>query len=140
MKPRISYITLGVGDLTRAIRFYAGGFGLSQLQSPAGVAFFEVGGSRLALYPREQLALDAGVSAEGSGFAGVALACNVDSPEEADHLLREVAAAGGRVTRPAGPTSWGGYAGYFVDPDGFLWEVAWNPGSGRSRTPSSRIK
>jgi uncharacterized protein len=140
MKARLSYITLGVGDLTRAIQFYAGGFGLFQLQSPSGVAFFDVEGSRLALYPREQLALDAGVSAEGSGFAGVALARNVDSPEEADHLLRNVAAAGGRITRPAGPTSWGGYAGYFADPDGFLWEVAWNPGSSRSRTPSSRVK
>jgi catechol 2,3-dioxygenase-like lactoylglutathione lyase family enzyme len=140
MKARLSYITLGVGDLTRAIRFYAGGFGLFQLQSPGGVAFFDLEGSRLALYPREQLALDAGVSAEGSGFAGVALARNVESPEEADHLLRNVAAAGGRITRPAGPTSWGGYAGYFADPDGFLWEVAWNPGSSRSPTRSSRVK
>jgi catechol 2,3-dioxygenase-like lactoylglutathione lyase family enzyme len=140
MKAPISYITLGVGDLTRAIRFYVSGFGLPRLQSPAGVAFFDLGGIRLALYPREQLALDAGVPAEGSGFAGVALACNVDSSEEADHLLREVAAAGGRITRPAGPTSWGGYAGYFADPDGFLWEVAWNPRFGRSRTRSSRVE
>jgi catechol 2,3-dioxygenase-like lactoylglutathione lyase family enzyme len=140
MQPRISYITLGVGDLTRAVRFYAGGLGLAQLQSPPGVAFFDLGASRLALYPREQLAADAGVSALGSGFSGFALAHNVDSPEEADRLLRGVAAAGGRITRPAGPTRWGGYAGYFADPDGFLWEVAWNPGSSRSRTRPSRVE
>jgi uncharacterized protein len=140
MQPRISYITLGVEDLTRSIRFYAGGLGLSQLKSPPGVAFFDLGESRLALYPRGQLAADAGVSAKGSGFSGFALAHNVGSREEAERLLQGIIAVGGRVTRPAGPTSWGGYAGYFVDPDGFLWEVAWNPGSSRSRTRFSRVE
>jgi hypothetical protein len=140
MQRRISYITLGVEDLTRSIRFYAGGLGLSQLKSPPGVAFFDLGESRLALYPRAQLAADAGVSAKGSGFSGFALAHNVGSREEADRLLHGITVAGGRITRPAGPTSWGGYVGYFADPDGFLWEVAWNPGSSRSRTRSSRVE
>ena len=140
MQPRISYITLGVENLTRSIRFYARGLGLSQLKSPLDVAFFDLGESRLALYPRDQLAADAGVSAAGSGFSGFALAYNVGSRDEADRLLQGIIAAGGRITRPGGPTSWGGYAGYFADPDGFLWEVAWNPGSSRSRTRSSRVE
>lgn len=140
MQRRISYITLGVEDLTRSIRFYADGLGLSQLNSPAGVAFFDLGESRLALYLRAQLAADAGVSADGSGFSGFALAHNVGSREEVDRLLHGITVAGGRITRPAGPTSWGGYVGYFADPDGFLWEVAWNPGSSRSRTRFSRVE
>jgi catechol 2,3-dioxygenase-like lactoylglutathione lyase family enzyme len=129
-----------VENLARSIRFYARGLGLSQLASPPGVAFFDLGQSRLALYPRSQLAADAGISAVGSGFCGVALAYNVDSREEADRLLQRIIAAGGRITRPAGPTDWGGYAGYLADPDGFLWEVAWNPGSSRSRTRFSRVE
>lgn len=140
MQRRISYITLGVEDLTRSIRFYADGLGLSQLNSPAGVAFFDLGESRLALYLRAQLAADAGVSADGSGFSGFALAHNVGSREEADRLLHGITVAGGRITRAGGPTSWGGYVGYFADPDGFLWEVAWNPGSSRSRTRFSRVE
>jgi uncharacterized protein len=140
VRPRISYITLGVEDLTRSIRFYAGGLGLSQLKSPSGVAFFDLGETRLALYPRDQLAAAAEVSPEGSGFSGFALADNVGSREEADRLLQGIIAVGGRITRPARPTDWGGYAGYFADPDGFLWEVAWNPGSSRSRTRFSRVE
>ena len=127
MEPRISFVTLGVADLARATRFYADGLGLPQLKSPPGVSFFELGKTWLALYPRELLAADAGVASSGSGFSGFALAHNVHSAEEADRLLRDAARAGGRVTRAARPTSWGGYAGYFADPDGFLWEVAWNP-------------
>jgi catechol 2,3-dioxygenase-like lactoylglutathione lyase family enzyme len=128
MEPRISFITLGVRDLERATRFYKDVLGLPQLPSPPGVvSFFEMGRTWLSLYPREDLAADAGVPAEGSGFSGVALAHNVRSEAEVDQLLAEAAAGGGRMIKPGHPTDWGGYAGYFADPDGFLWEVAWNP-------------
>jgi catechol 2,3-dioxygenase-like lactoylglutathione lyase family enzyme len=127
MEPRISFVTLGVADLERATRFYAEGLGLPRLKSPPGVSFFELGQTWLALYPRHLLAVDAGVSGDGSGFPGFALAHNVRSIAEADRLLSEVVSAGGRIMRPARHTEWGGYAGYFADPDGFLWEVAWNP-------------
>jgi catechol 2,3-dioxygenase-like lactoylglutathione lyase family enzyme len=126
MEPRISFVTLGVNDLARATRFYAEGLGFPQLKSPPSVSFFELGKTWLALYPRDLLAADAGVSAAGSGFSGFALAHNVSSADAADRLLQEAAAAGGRIVKPAQRTDWG-YAGYFADPDGFLWEVAWNP-------------
>jgi catechol 2,3-dioxygenase-like lactoylglutathione lyase family enzyme len=127
MDSGISYVTLGVTDLDRSVRFYEVGLGLSREAGPAGVAFFDMGGVRLALYPRQLLAEDAGVSPEGWGFAGFALAHNVASAEAADRLLRDAAEAGGRIVKPAQAAAWGGYAGYFADPDGFLWEVAWNP-------------
>ena len=127
MEPRISFITLGVGDLERATRFYADVLRLPQLKSPPTVSFFEMGRTWLALYPRELLAADAGVPADGSGFPGFALAHNVRSPQGVDELLATAAAGGGRIVKPGQPTDWGGYAGYFADPDGFLWEVAWNP-------------
>lgn len=127
MEPRISLITLGVADLERAIRFYRDVLELPQLETPPVVAFFELGKTWLALYPRHLLAADAGVPAEGSGFPGFSLAHNVRSAEEVDRLLRHIADAGGRVVKPGEPADWGGYSGYFADPDGFLWEVAWNP-------------
>ena len=128
MEPRISFITLGVRDLERATSFYKDVLRLPQLPSPPGVvSFFEMGKTWLSLFPREDLAADAGVPAEGSGFPGFALAHNVRSIEEVDRLLAEAAAGGGRIVKPGHPTDWGGYAGYFADPDGFLWEVAWNP-------------
>lgn len=127
MEPRLSFVTLGVTDLERATQFYAQGLGLPQLASPSTVAFFELGRTWLALYPRHLLAADAGISPAGSGFPGFALAHNVRSPAEVDQLLSQVVAAGGRVVKPAQRAEWGGYAGYFADPDGFLWEVAWNP-------------
>jgi catechol 2,3-dioxygenase-like lactoylglutathione lyase family enzyme len=127
MEPRISFVTLGVTDLERATRFYAEGLRLPRLKSPPTVSFFELGKTWLALYPRHLLAADAGVPAMGSGFPGFALAHNVRSEAEADRLLEEVRAAGGRIVKPAGRAEWGGYSGYFADPDGFLWEVAWNP-------------
>ena len=128
MEPRISFVTLGVADLPRAIAFYAGVLRLPQRKSSPAVAFFEMGRTWLALFPARDLATDAGVSSEGSGFPRFALAHNTRSPAEVDALLAEVAAAGGRVVKPGQRTDWGGYAGYFADPDGFLWEVAWNPG------------
>ena len=128
MEPRISFITLGVADLERSTRFYEDGMGLPRLKAPPSVSFFELGRTWLALYPRELLALDAGVPVGGSGFPGFALAHNVRSRQEADRLLQDAQAAGGRIVKPAQPAEWGGYSGYFADPDGFLWEVAWNPG------------
>jgi catechol 2,3-dioxygenase-like lactoylglutathione lyase family enzyme len=128
MEPRVSFITLGVRDLERATSFYKDVLRLPQLPSPAGVvSFFEMGKTWLSLFPREDLAADAGVPAEGSGFPGFSLAHNVRSIEEVDELLAEAAAGGGRILKPGHDTDWGGYAGYFADPDGFLWEVAWNP-------------
>ena len=127
MDPRISFVTLGVTDLERATRFYADVLRLPQRPTPPVVAFFEMGRTWLALFPRHLLAADAGVPADGSGFPGFALAHNVRSPEEVDRLLEEAARGGGRIVKPGQRTDWGGYAGYFADPDGFLWEVAWNP-------------
>lgn len=129
MEPRISLITLGVQDLPRAVRFYRDGLGWSQ-SSVGGeeVAFFQTGGVILALWPREELAADARVPLEASGFRGFALAHNVANKEAVDRVLQEAMAAGGTVVRPAEDAVWGGYTGYFADPDGFLWEVAWTPG------------
>ncbi|MBU3059404.1 VOC family protein [Pseudomonas indica] len=127
MEPRLSLITLGVADLPRAVAFYRDVLKLPQLDSPPVVAFFELGKTWLSLFPRSDLAADAGVPAEGSGFPGFTLAHNLRSPEEVDALLAEVVAGGGRLVKPAQHAEWGGYAGYFADPDGFLWEVAWNP-------------
>lgn len=128
MEPRLSFVTLGVGDLERSIRFYQDVLGLPRLETPPSVAFFEMGKTWLALFPREDLAADAGVSPAGSGFPRFSLAHNVRSEAEVDRLLRHVADHGGTVVKPGHPAEWGGYTGYFADPDGFLWEVAWNPG------------
>ncbi|HSJ98338.1 MAG TPA: VOC family protein [Myxococcota bacterium] len=127
MQPRLSLVTLGVEDLERAARFYEQVLELPRLPSPPSVAFFELGRTWLSLYSREALAEDAEVPAEGSGFRGFTLAHNVGSPEEVDTLLRQVAERGGRIVKPARRADWGGHSGYFADPDGFLWEVAWNP-------------
>ena len=127
MEPRISLITLGVADLERATRSYAECLGLPRLDTPPSITFFELGKIWLALWSRDSLAEDAGLSPEGSGFRGFALAHNVRSPAEVDALLDRVAAYGARVTRPGHATDWGGYSGYFTDPDGFVWEVAHNP-------------
>lgn len=128
MEPRISFVTLGVGDLARATAFYEGVLALPRIPMPPGadVAFFEMGRTWLALYPRHLLAEDARVPNDGGGFPGFALAHNVRSQPEVDALLAHVAAGGGRIVKPGQPTDWGGYSGYFADPDGFLWEVAWN--------------
>ncbi|MDO8706814.1 MAG: VOC family protein [Sulfuricaulis sp.] len=124
MEPRLSFVTLGVSDLQRATRFYEDVLRLPRIQTPPEVTFFELGKTWLALYPRELLAADAGVPAAGSGFPGFTLAHNVRSAGEVDWLLKEVADAGGRIVKPGTRADWGGYTGYFADPDGFLWEVA----------------
>ncbi|MBI4443207.1 MAG: VOC family protein [Acidobacteria bacterium] len=127
MEPRISLVTLGVSDLERATRFYEEVLHLPRLQTPPSISFFELGKTWLALYPRDLLAADVGIAAEGSGFTGFTLAHNVRSKMEVDRLLEEVAAWGGRIVKSPQHAEWGGYSGYFADPDGFLWEVAWNP-------------
>jgi len=127
MEPRLSLVTLGVEDLARAARFYEEVLGLPRLPSPPTVAFFELGRTWLSLFPRTALAADAQVPAEGSGFRAFTLAHNVASEAEVDALLAHVAAHGGRIVKPAQRADWGGYSGYFADPDDFLWEVAWNP-------------
>lgn len=127
MQPRITIITLGVSDLARSIRFYQDGLGLPKREGPDSIAFFETAGTMLSLYPRELLAEDVTVPAEGSGFRGFTLAHNVASPEHVDRTLEEAIAAGATLVKPGQKVFWGGYSGYFSDPDGFLWEVAWNP-------------
>jgi catechol 2,3-dioxygenase-like lactoylglutathione lyase family enzyme len=127
MEPRISIITLGVSDLQRSIRFYRDGLGLTADTSNENITFLKLRGTWLALYPREALAEDALVPAEGSGFRGFTLAHNVASKADVDRLLAVAVQAGAKLQKPAHDAFWGGYSGYFSDPDGFLWEVAWNP-------------
>ncbi|SFU57617.1 VOC family protein [Halomonas korlensis] len=129
MEQRMSLVTLGVGDLARARRFYEAGLGWQVgLAVDDEVVFFQLNGLILSLYPRDALARDAGVEDMGSGFAGFALAHNVGSEPEVDAVLSEAQRAGGRIVKPASRAEWGGYSGYFTDPDGHLWEVAHNPG------------
>jgi catechol 2,3-dioxygenase-like lactoylglutathione lyase family enzyme len=127
MKPRISMITLGVRDLAAAVEFYEKGLGLPRMESPPEVAFFTLNGTWLALYGREALAEDATVSAEGHGFEGFALAHNVQSEAEVDSVVNQAVAAGATLVKKPQKVFWGGYSGYFKDPDGHLWEVAYNP-------------
>ena len=127
MKPRINIITLGVKDLKESIKFYEDGLGLPRMNYEGNVAFFNLTGSWLSLYPRELLAEDAEVSATGVGFRGVTLAHNVATKSEVDEVMAEAVKAGATIQKPAQDVFWGGYSGYFSDPDGHLWEVAWNP-------------
>jgi catechol 2,3-dioxygenase-like lactoylglutathione lyase family enzyme len=128
VEQRVSLITLGVSDLARARRFYEEGLGWRRGNSDDSVAFYEIPGGIFALWSRAALADDAGVEAAGGGgFAGVALAYNTRSKGEVDAVLAEAARAGARILRPAQDAFWGGYTGYFADPDGHVWEVAWNP-------------
>ncbi|MDH1265654.1 VOC family protein [Pseudomonas sp. GD03944] len=134
MKPRISLITLAVDDLDRAVRFYRDGLGLptdgivgTEFENGA-VAFFDLqAGLRLGLWPRTSLAADSGLPPSKAGAPGMSLAHNVASRDEVDAVMTQAAAAGGTLVKPAQETFWGGYAGYFQDPDQHLWEVAWNP-------------
>ena len=116
-------------DLDAAITFYEQGLGLPRRPMPEGspVAFFELNGTWLGLFGHDALAQDAGVTADGRGFRGVAMAHNLDSPAEVDALLQQAEAAGANIIKPAQATDWGGYSGHFADPDGHLWEVACNP-------------
>ncbi len=127
MKPRISMITLGVRHLDTSIRFYKDGLGFPKMDSPPTIAFFTLHGSWLGLYGRDSLAEDATVSPEGSGFPGFALAHNVSSESEVEKVIEQAVSAGATLVKPAQKVFWGGYSGYFKDPDGYLWEVAHNP-------------
>jgi len=134
MKPRITLITLGVDDLERAVRFYREGLGFhtdgvvgTEFEYGA-VAFFELQpGLKLALWPRASLAHDAGIGVTPQSATEFSLAHNVRSKPEVDAVMAQAAKAGARVLKRAQDTFYGGYAGYFQDPDGHLWEVAWNP-------------
>lgn len=127
MEQRLSLITLGVRDLGRSTAFYEALGWKRSVRDASSVSFFQCGGIAVALFPRAELAKDAGIPADGHGFAGISLAYNTRSREEVDRILEEVKAVGGEIVKPGTDAFWGGYAGYFCDPDGYLWEVAWNP-------------
>jgi catechol 2,3-dioxygenase-like lactoylglutathione lyase family enzyme len=124
---RINLVTLGVGDVQASAAFYERLGWRRSGASMQEVVFFDAGGVVLGLYGRGPLAEDAAVSAEGAGFRAVALALNLPSRAEVDATIAEAAAAGATVTKRAEEVFWGGYSGYFADPDGHLWEVAHNP-------------
>ena len=134
MKPRITLITLGVDDLQRAVRFYRDGLGL-KTEGVVGtefeygaVAFFDLqAGLKLALWPRKSIARDTGIALGNPNPTDLTIGHNVSSKAEVDAVMEEAKRAGAVVVKPAHDTFWGGYAGYFQDPDGHLWEVAWNP-------------
>ncbi|MCB0219640.1 MAG: VOC family protein [Chrysiogenetes bacterium] len=128
MKQYVSVITLGVEDMPRARRFYCEGLGWkASSQSNEHVTFFQVGGNVLGLFGRAALAEDAGLPPAPKGAPSTALAHNVGSREEVDALIETARTAGARITKEPAETFWGGYSGYFADPDGHLWEVAHNP-------------
>lgn len=127
MKPRMSMITLGVSDLEKAIKFYEAGLGFPKMDSPPEVAFFTLNGTWLGLFSRDALAADAGVASPGTGFKGFTISHNVASEGEVIAILEQAVGAGAALIKPAQKTSWGGFAGYFQDPDGHLWEIAHNP-------------
>jgi uncharacterized protein len=134
MKPRITVITLGVDDLDRALRFYRDGLGfhsegiVGQEFQHGAVAFFDLeSGIRLALWPRTSLAHDSGLSVSPVSPTDFTLGHNVSSRAEVDAVMERARAASAVIVKPAQETFWGGYAGYFQDPDRHLWEVVWNP-------------
>jgi catechol 2,3-dioxygenase-like lactoylglutathione lyase family enzyme len=134
MKPRITLITIGVDDLEKAVRFYSDGLGLktegivgTEFEYGA-VAFFDLqAGLKLALWPRKSIARDAGMPLCRASPTEFTIGHNVSSKVEVDEVMEQAKRAGAVVVKPAHDTFWGGYAGYFQDPDGHLWEVAWNP-------------
>jgi catechol 2,3-dioxygenase-like lactoylglutathione lyase family enzyme len=130
MEPRLSLITLGVQDLPRAVAFYRDGLGLpTRYEAGAPVAFFNTGGVRLSLFPLEELVKDIGgdIHHVPRAFPGITLAHNVRTRDGVAQILAMAEAAGGTIVKPAQDVFWGGHAGYFTDPDGYYWEVAWNP-------------
>jgi catechol 2,3-dioxygenase-like lactoylglutathione lyase family enzyme len=129
MESRISIITLGVHDLERSYQFYHHGLGFPTTWKPEqGIIFFQTGGVRLALYPYDNLAedVDPNLPKERSRFSGITLAHNTRTQNQVDEVLTLAEKAGGKIEKPAQMVHWGGYSGYFSDPDGYLWEVAWS--------------
>lgn len=129
MKSKVSLITLGVLDLKRSLKFYKEGLGFKTHNYKDGedVVFFEMEGSWLSLFPRKKLAEDVTVSPDGNGFRGITLAHNVSSKEEVDIVFELAVSVGARAVKKPQDVFWGGYSGYFADPDDHLWEVAYNP-------------
>jgi catechol 2,3-dioxygenase-like lactoylglutathione lyase family enzyme len=134
MKPRITLLTIGVDDLERALAFYRDGLGLptrgivGREFEHGAVAFFDLQtGLRLAIWAREDLAHDAGLGKSPGSQTEFSIGHNVRSEDEVDAVMRQAEQAGATIIKPARKTFWGGYAGYFADPDGHLWEVAYNP-------------
>ena len=132
MEPRMSVVTLGVSDLPRSFRFYKDGLGFPTKMTPnGGIVIFATKGTGLALYPYEKLAKDVGLNGSSSGnnkemFPGFTFGQCVRKREDVDAILSLAGKAGGRIVKPAKDTSWGGYSGYFADPDGYLWEVLYS--------------
>jgi uncharacterized glyoxalase superfamily protein PhnB len=126
MEQRLSLLTLGVADIQRSLSFYEA-LGWKRANRHAEVVFFQLRGMVLGLFSRDSLAADAKLDTAGSGFGGITLAYNARSKEDVDAVLKEAERAGARILKPAEDVFWGGYSGYFADPDGHPWEVAWNP-------------
>jgi len=139
MEQRVSIITLGVADLERSREFYERLGWRRSMAKAEGIVFFQAGGIALALFPRNELAKDANIAHDGHGFSGVSLAYNTRNRAEVDSVLEDAVAAGARLIKPAQEAFWGGYSGYFCDPDAFLWEVAWNPSFSIAEDGSIRI-
>lgn len=126
MESRISIITLGVKDLKISTKFYQD-LGFLLQPNNEGISFFELNGTWLALFPKVLLAKDANVNSDGNGFPGFTLAHNVKSKEEVNKIMKLAEKVGAKITDQSRDRDWGGYSGYFSDPDGYLWEIAWNP-------------
>lgn len=127
MEQRVSLITLGVESLNRSREFYEHLGWRKSMAKAEGVVFFQTGGMAVSLFPRDELARDANIAPEGDGFKGISLAYNARTRAEVDSVLKDAEGAGAKLLKPAQEAFWGGYSGYFADPEGFLWEVAWNP-------------
>lgn len=128
MEQRVSLITIGITDLERSRDFYEKGLGWVAGFANEHVVFYQLNGMILALWNKDALAEDAGLPAGSTGVGGIALAYNVKDRGEVDKMLAEAERAGAKILKPGSEAFWGGYTGYFADPDGHPWEVAWNPG------------
>jgi uncharacterized protein len=127
MRQKLNLITLGVNDLGRSVAFFEGLGWKKSSASMDGLALFPLGGMVLALHPRQDLADDATINVEGSGFSGITISYNAKSEKEVDDVLQTVKELGATIIKPAQKVYWGGYSGYFKDLDGHLFEVAYNP-------------
>ncbi|MCC6260898.1 MAG: VOC family protein [Anaerolineales bacterium] len=127
MKQNLHIVTLGVKNFEESKKFYSEILGWKISRPQEGIVFFQAGGIVLALYPREELAEDAVISPKGSGFSGFTLAYNANSEAEVDEIITNLKSKGVKIIKEPQKVSWGGYSSYFADPDGFRWEVAYNP-------------